>query len=406
MGEGSRQEFWGNYTSLNQHISPEKTIWSYQIQKIRALEIQNEKLQKANEILEIFSQVDGNKIQKDIVEQSTNQIYVKILGLLNSAFTTSPTSIKSKFLEKKEGTSKYTYKPEYTKEKYQKEKDDAVAQLKELLELIKYPNAERLTNIFSKAINGKNIKKISGFSSYTAYKAAEVEQLMMWALTSSNENWQGIVTGKFYNDKDGQLIQDIFIFPTEINIDEKFNYDIRTKKEERKGEFNQLKTISDFLKDVQKLNTNQKVTISDELYAKLKELSILRGQAKSGGNLQKILNNTKNRGSIKFEDLGEPMLEQIWALYEDKGKWIEADQEKAENSETLGCLANYALSKAIAQTSLMDNDIYFTRDGFITASKWMEIYKYMLKFEPAVNRFDGSSFMSQMRTYALKPVSS
>jgi hypothetical protein len=49
-----------------------------------------------------------------------------------------------------------------------------------------------------------------------------------------------------------------------------------------------------------------------------------------------------------------------------------------KESKTLEALANYSLSKSIQKTTLMSNDIYFTKDGFITASKWMETYNHLL----------------------------
>ena len=43
-------------------------------------------------------------------------------------------------------------------------------------------------------------------------------------------------------------------------------------------------------------------------------------------------------------------------------------------------LSNYCLSLSIAKTKLIDNDIYYTKDGFILAADWMKKYNKMLAF--------------------------
>jgi hypothetical protein len=93
----------------------------------------------------------------------------------------------------------------------------------------------------------------------------------------------------------------------------------------------------------------------------------------------------------------------IYHLYLDDLKYSRGLFNSEGSSKTLESLANFALSKSIQKTTLMSNDIYFTKDGFITASQWMSTYEHMLKFKPGVNSLS-LNMMRVVRPYSLEKV--
>lgn len=398
----TQTKFWGAYEFLNntpEASVPESVLLRYQLSKLKALESSNPGLIKANEILNKMNQVQPMSIQNEIIELSTNQIYARILEILNSAFISSPTSIKGKHLEKKEGNTRYTYKEGSSKQTFQQDQDQTINELDILLEMIKYPERASLIANVAKGLNGNSIAKSTGFSSYQQYKADQAEKLMMHALGGSSEGWQALVSGSFFH-KGQQLIEDGFIFADtdmSLTFDQNFQVTVRNKKNSKSSE-KSVSSLQEFFNLVNSLNKTETISLSDELYSKLQELSILKAQSKSGFGVQELINKTAHRGAISLNATGvTASIQSLWNLYE-KG-WIDSGKE----SNSLAHIANYCLSKSIALTSLLKNDIYFTRDGFISASQWMQMYSYMLKFNPAISKIS-NNFLSNENPYVLEHV--
>lgn len=398
----NQTKFWGKYEFLNnipEANMDEEALFRYQISRIKILETQNPGLKKANEILNQMNQVQPMVIQNEIVELSMNKIYIRILELLNSPFISSPSSIKGAHLEKKEGNTKYTYKEGSSKETIKRDQDSAIAELDALLEIIKYPDRVNLVSNLQRGLEGKGLKRATGFSTYKEYKSNEAEKLMIYALSQSSPGWRAIVSGSFFN-KGQQLIEDGFVFNS-MDMDIKFDQNFKAtiyKKNSGKGKEKLISSLKDFFELANSLNRNESISLSDELYAKLQQLSLLKAQAKSGFSVQELINKTTQRGAISLEATGaSASIYGLWILY--VLGWINSEK----TSKSLPHIANYCLSKSIALTSLMDNDIYFTRDGFITASQWMQTYKYMLKFNPSILKIS-NGFLSNENPYRLMPV--
>lgn len=379
---------------------PNSVLFRYQLSKIKGLEVTNPNLIRANEILFKMNQIQPVSIQNQIVELSTNQIYSRVLEILNSAFISAPTSVKGRHLEKKEGNTRYTYKQGHSKETLQQDKDMIINELDVLLEMIQYPDRANLLINFARGLNGNNPLKQTGFSSYQQYKADQAEKLMMHALSGSSEGWRAMVSGSFFH-KGQQLIEDGFVFneiDMDLIFDSNFKVNVKPKNNSSKGVEKSVSSLNEFFQLVNSLNRSETISLSDELYTKLQQLSILKAQSKSGFGVQELINKTAQRGTISLESTGAPAsIYGLWSLYE-KG-WIDSNN----TSESLSYIANYCLSKSIALTSLMSNDIYFTRDGFITASQWMQTYQYMLKFNPSISKIS-NGFLSNQNPYALMPV--
>lgn len=389
---GNKYKYLNNikYSSYNDNV-----LFKFQLQKIKQLELISPQLAQANALI---NSVEETKIQVNndkIEELSINQIAARIMEILNSAFWGNEAGIKKQYLQKAEHKRGWTYKPGENKETLAQGVNQAIQELTTLLEIIKYPKnaSNKLIAGFKKGINSK---KING-QTYAQFKADQAEELMMH-LISQNSGFNSIVTGKFYN-KAQQLLQDGFAFDInqEIKFDQGLSFTIHNKNS---GKDKNIKanSLNELFNEIAKINGNYSIHLSNELYDILNELSVLRAQAKSGYGVQELINSTKNRGAIALNqtDMHQALID-LYDLYT-----LGAINDK-KDSKTLEALANYSLSKSIQKTTLMGNDIYFTKDGFITASKWMETYKYMLAFNPGLTRLS-SDFLTKTNPYILRPV--
>ena len=215
---------------------------------------------------------------------------------------------------------------------------------------------------------------------------------------SQNTGWKAIQTGAFYN-KSQQLLEDIFAFDDiGYNIEFGKNLSFTIKQGDDTKTIN-VKNINDFFAEYEKLSGNYAIHLSDELYEKFQQLSVLSGQAKSGKDLQALINSrAKTRNAISLNDLGPTSsLIGLYQLYQKD--WIDENNE----SKTLTAITNYCLSKSIALTNITGNQIYFTRDGFITATKWMELYRQMLKFNPSIAKVN-NNLLDKKNPYAFVSV--
>ena len=160
-------------------------------------------------------------------------------------------------------------------------------------------------------------------------------------------------------------------------------------------------SLNDFFKQIEKLNANYTITLSDELYGALQQASILNTQVKSGMNGQPILTRAA-RNAITLEECGFSDFG-LWRLYtqQDSYKYFKLDRN--QDSKQLNAIANYYLSKSIGKTNLAKNQLYYTELGFTTASRWMEVNKYMLKFFPAINSM-ALNMLTLSRQYRFRQV--
>ena len=399
-----QNKFWGHYDYLNNPAGDvsDEILFKLQIAKLKILENNNTQLQNANKFLSELKKINPDQILEQIEEFSENQIYARIMELINSGLISSELNPTNRALNK-DSSGKFSggYKEGSNLETIRQEENAIINELTTLLNIINYANANQLTTNLIKAFRGG--KKFGNepagrmFSTYALYKADEAENLMVHAL-SQNTGWKAIQTGAFYN-KSQQLLEDIFAFDDiGYNIEFGKNLSFTIKQGDDTKTIN-VKNINDFFAEYEKLSGNYAIHLSDELYEKFQQLSVLSGQAKSGKDLQALINSrAKTRNAISLNDLGPTSsLIGLYQLYQKD--WIDENNE----SKTLTAITNYCLSKSIALTNITGNQIYFTRDGFITATKWMELYRQMLKFNPSIAKVN-NNLLDKKNPYAFVSV--
>lgn len=385
------KKFWGEYEYLNNPAGDVSDSLLFKLQKSRLsiLKNQSSKLIAANEFLENVKNISyENEISKKIVERGEQKIYQRIVELINSGLFSSNLNPTGSAMRNK------TYEQDKESGKIQQDALKIIDELTSLLKLIDYANTNQLTDNLMKAFNGK---KISGYSSYAEYKAIEVEKLMTHLLIQSSPSWKAFQTGQFYN-KGQQLLQDAFVFDSNV-LTTQFDTDLSfTVKANNKKNSVSVKSLEQFFKYYENLSGNFSIMLSDELYDKFLELSIMTAQAKSGHQLQKLLNESPQRNSISLNELG-PTSSLIGLMKLYNLNWI--DPQKSSNSLT--AITNYCLSKSIILTNITGNSIYFTKDGFISATDWMDAYQQMLKFNPDIKKIS-ANLLDAKNPYAFSKV--
>lgn len=377
----SQTKFWGYYEHLNNPAGnvSDNVLLRLQVARLRALSQHKTDLIEANSFLEWAKTETGNSTQNQdlILDKSTQQIYSRIVQLLNSALWSSPMNPKSSSLE---GSGKEAvYKDGESAATVQAKEQEIIAELDQLLQLIQSSKRGEIINtVKTRFRNGNNE---SGKQAYIAFKAKEAEELAIQALVSSNSNWRGLVSGQLYN-KGQQLLQDGFVFPKQnVNFGSLLNVSISSTNNAKNSTKVGVGSLDEFFQLYENLSGNYSISLSDELYEKLQEISIMSVQAKSGIGAQSLLNATIERNATSLNDLGiTSSLKLLMDLY--KLGWV---SESAE-SNTLSAIANYCLSKSIAFTNITKNSIYFTSEGFVTAPDWMERHQQMLKFHPNIKK--------------------
>lgn len=405
--ERARQStrFWGRFEYLNKINTSNMTdsiLFKKQLIKLKMLEQSKQKqYQSANEFLKAINQSKSEYLGVGGLQDSDideNKIYKRILEILNAGLASSPMSPVTKNLTApKDG--KRSYLPGKNKETQKQDQQALIKDLETLTEMMDMANRGNMSTRLKYEFKGFGVKKKSikdGFSSYKQYKADEAENLIVEALLKSGLYEKAVKTGSFYDPKSQQLLEDAFAFDVDFVFGNDLSFYTKSKGSKGKGDLHIVKSLYDFVDQVKDLETSVSVYLTDELYDALKKHSAIAAQAKSGYKLQELLNETAERNTIRLQDIGnKQILESLHELQ--VTGWLDGESESLER------LANYWLSKSVLLTNITANQIYFTRDGFITASTWMEMYNQMLKFNPAVRRVN-NSFLSERRSYSFKPV--
>lgn len=379
----NQTKFWGKeYEILNNPAGNvnDSALFNLQMARLSVLENTQMDLQMANSFL-AWAQAEGSAglLSAELEEKSAQWVYKRILELINSAFFSSDINPTSSSLTGESGNK--VYKEGMSASTIKQKQNDILSELDQLLTLINYANRgqviDRLRHKFKSS--GKADKQ-----QYIQDKSLEAEKLMLDLLARSNSSWRTLLSGQLYH-KGQQLLEDGFVFSDKnISFGQELKMSISTVGSSNK-ESHGISSLNEFFQLYEQFAGNYTIELSDELYDKLQEVSILSAQAKSGIGLQSLLNSTVSRNATSLNELGgTPSLRALMKLY--RLDWIESNQE----SETLNTIANYCLSKSIALTNITKNSIYFTRDGFITATKWMDTYKQMLKFNPAIKKVNNN----------------
>lgn len=375
----NQTKFWGKeYEILNDPVGnmDDTALFNLQMAKLRILDKIEVGLQEANNFLKwAESEHSAGTLNSELEEKSAQWVYKRILELINSALSSSSINPTSSSLTGKKGNR--IYKEGMSAETVKQKENDILLELDQLLTLINYANKGQVINQLKYRFshNGQQDKK-----QYIEDKSLEAEILMLDLLAKSNSSWRTLLSGQLYN-KGQQLLEDGFVFPDKnVSFGQSLSLQINIKGNTNK-ESREVSSLDEFFQLYEQFSGNYTITLSNELYDKLQEISILTAQSKSGVGLQSLLNATQERNSTSLNELGSTSaLRALMKLY--RMDWIDSGEE----SKSLNTIANYCLSRSITLTNITKNSIYFTRDGFITASRWMDLYKQMLKFNPTINK--------------------
>ncbi len=386
------ENFWGRYNELDNTFIPDSSLLLHvQVNNLATLETYNENYDIANKFL--FEAESLLSLAENNETQSLNQVYSRIINLMNSGIKESkinPYEHKNKKLTKDEQTKKIK---------------SILEELENLLKAINTsePLQAQMIATLQTKLENYNIKNNN--DNYVKEKADEIEMLAMEQL-NKKEGFRSIVTGSWTDSLGEQLIEDAFVFNENDNIQFKngvLSYYIK-KGNNSKKELRRTNSIKDFLTQLDELNgTNVSVSVSDELYNALQTAAEVAVQVKSGQR-QPLLNKTVNRNTISLSKVDfQPIL--LWELFEkdmkDGTKYFKSENE--QKSEDLKALANYSLSRNIAYTNIMKNQVYFTEEGLVSASQWMRINKKYLVFNPDVLSVS-QNFLICNRPYSFKSV--
>lgn len=392
---GRQHSFWGKYAYLNQwdqaNLS-DSVLFRLQLVHLKNLEQSaNKQYNAASEFIKLSSQLLQLE-EQEMDKQIGESIYSRILQLMNSAFISSELNP----LKNKDGDWA-------TREEKNQNIDNLMLEVQSILEKIKPGKGidqaivQSLEDVFAhRGVKGK-------MKEYQQTKADYAEKLAVDAL-NRNEGWKAIQTGNFVDKMGQQLIEDIMAFSKDsVNIPfagGRLNYKIKNKIDSSISSAS-AGNLEDFFTQVEKLNANYTITLSDELYGALQQASILNTQVKSGMDKQPILTRA-TRNAITLEECGFSDFG-LWRLYtqQDSYKYFKLDRN--QDSKQLNAIANYYLSKSIGKTNLAKNQLYYTELGFTTASRWMEVNKYMLKFFPAINSM-ALNMLTLSRQYRFRQV--
>lgn len=392
---GRQHSFWGKYAYLNQwdqaNLS-DSVLFRLQLVHLKNLEQSaNKQYNAASEFIKLSSQLLQLE-EQEMDKQIGESIYSRILQLMNSAFISS----KLNPLKNKDGDWA-------TREEKNQNIDNLMLEVQSILEKIKPGEGidqaivQSLEDVFAhRGVKGK-------MKEYQQTKADYAEKLAVDAL-NRNEGWKAIQTGNFVDKMGQQLIEDVMAFSKDsVNIPfagGRLNYKIKNKIDSSISSAS-AGNLEDFFTQVEKLNANYTITLSDELYSALQQASILNTQVKSGMDKQPILTRA-TRNAITLEECGFSDFG-LWRLYtqQDSYKYFKLDRN--QDSKQLNAIANYYLSKSIGKTNLAKNQLYYTELGFTTASRWMEVNKYMLKFFPAINSM-ALNMLTLSRQYRFRQV--
>lgn len=373
--------FWGTrYEDLEtQQPITGKALFDIQIAGLQEQE-------KDYTIANMFIQQANTELTEE--GKAENYIYGRLIQLLNSPYFNATTSIR------KDASGNILQTATKTSEKDSEaiaaNADAVLQEVRGLLQQIDVKNAipadlvDRLQAQLERAKLGQKPTY-----DYMKWKGDLAEKLVVEFL-NKNPAFLTYQTGAVYGPDGRQLLQDTMTFDAKLDYAISGNFALVPKGVSQKARQDLMKPVESLTQMVEMIEKAGKEGLSlyldDELYDTLLQASLMNTQAKSGSG-QAILNYTQGkrgagRNAISLDDI-EFDQERIWELYERAAEpFFKPTGE--QHSVTVSELANYLLSEAIADTNIKGNELYFTDEGFMTASKWMQIHNMMLEFNPAI----------------------
>lgn len=381
-----QNKYWGQYENINREIPTDEMLLDIQVKKLRNIEKYSNRYLATREFLRTASINLVN--QEKSTEMIASQLSGRLIQLFNTALwgNISQNPIRQSYeglIKKAEG-----YK------QAQKNYEELTVLLQQL-QVNQSLKEDILINIEDR------IKKQRGSNSqYTQQKADYAEKLMVDAL-NKNPNWVTFQTGKLLDPIGKSIIEDSLTFNKSSFVtpfENPMYFDIIVENQKSRR---QTSSAQDFFKQIQNLNGNYSIELTDKLYGALKKAAIISGQAKSGVRQPILTQAARNQISLKETGFSPEALFHLYQLQSSSTQWFK--NKEAQNSFDLEALANYSLSTAIGKTAITANQIYYTEDGFVKASDWIEKYRQILKFSPGVKSID-SEFLSKKRHYQLMKI--
>lgn len=385
------KEFYGKYKNLNNiHIPDDATLLQMQIDRLQALERSGLKKYQNIETFLNTSQAQLNTLERDIENLSEEKIYARVIQLLNSGLygnvEMNPTrrQVEGKINAKQKN----------------QEIDNIIFEITNLLNQLDIDQGLE-KNIVDTLEQRLRFQSGHKNQEYTQAKSDLAEELAA-ELLNKNPGFKAIATGKFLDSTNQMLLEDVMTFKEAVMNTPIGNLKFTVHQDGRKTT-SSASSIQDFLSQIDQLNGQYTITLSNPLYDALKKGSVLSAQVKSGRGVQALINKTKQRNAMNLKKGGFAYtnLVELYEMQTHPTQWFKPQSE--QYSKDLEALANYSLSKAVGASSLTSNQLYFTSHGIVTASQWMKQNGYMLKFSPGVTSI-GPNFLTQQRPYHLKYV--
>lgn len=372
--------FWGRkYIILNDNDLEDSALWRLQLTHMKIAEgnSNNKRYKNAEE----FLYKANNYNQNELLDMSSSKIYSRIISLINSGLWSS----ENNPISSSKGSANYY-----------EERDRKVNEIME--EMTQILTVLDVSKGLKKDILDKLEERISTMKGsrqeYVQIKADWAEELAA-IMFNQDPSLSAIKTGNIIDAAGQQLIEDVMaVFSKDLKIP--FEGGALNIKLEKEG-VKQNKSVKNLQEFFDLVNKSQGFTIriSDPLYDVLKKQAAIMGQVKSGQD-QPILTTAK-RNAIALSETEFSNYE-LWQLYtvETPNRWFKPTTE--QESKTLEATTNFFLSKAIAQTNIYRNQVYFTKDGIVSASRWMELNHYLLKFHPGLTKM-GPNFLNKINQY-------
>lgn len=378
-----KKAFWGKYENQIPSEVKEKNIsdsllLDLQIKKLKMLE-ESVDFSEANQFIKEANSQEAERLNEEILETSSARAYQRFIELLNAGLWSSeinPIKANAEF-----------HGEEY-REKYDAYIESILAEITNILKQLNVngPTSQTIVNTLEKRLRTMK-KDEASIREYVRHKSFFAEYVAA-ELLNNRPGYRGLVTGNYLNEAGEQLIEDAFSFKN-VNLGNKFKNGLAEFTVVFKSGQKVTKkagSMQDFFKQLENIQGEYTIQLTNGMYDAMREAAALKAQVKSGLS-QDILNKAKERNAIELGQIGF-FAEGIWELYfEDMAKdnsetWFKEQQY----SKTLNTVLNYLLSKSIADTNIKRNEVYFSKDGILTASAWMQLNQRLLKFNPTINK--------------------
>lgn len=397
---GARTQFWGKYDKLDNAFPPipsAEAIHNYQLAKLQAAETdisekgseKSAKFQKTSDLLinqkNIMTPADYDQELDRQIAESIHKIFDNIKEMRTTRHAKNSSGDWKSKEEKRRDVA--------TMQHLVKNLANELKQVQTSISsknVVFAENLEKVERLLTALEGATNLYSRKGIKSF--FKT--LSQLQGDLLEEIGTDWfnarmpqdlqiQMITTGNVALKGHGQIIQDLIA----INIEAPELDNMTIKYTLGKDEYGPI-TLRQFLEKVQTYNGEQKITLQDNAYQALLDISVLSIQAKSGEKqLPWNVNSSTQVAISEYANESDPqghlsVIETFRLLYAlDKenpaDKWVSNDSEL---SVYFQALANYGLATVLYKVLHLDvqkgNQYLLTPDGFMLFSqRFIQLFK-------------------------------